>query len=301
MPPTKLLRSLGRASLHTVGRSTRLGPTIPSLANIPYLKAPTLDFATNQSHVSNVQQHLQTAGVVKISLGFDDNDSYYLHRLIRGLHKYHAHGLPITHSAHRGWFWDIRPSQTVFQCPDHQARSETMNEFPWHTDCSYEASPPRFFALQVLHPDQCGGGTLSVLKVDNLLRLLTESTRATLAKKEYRITVPPEFRKTENKDESIVGSLLAPDPEMGSLALRFREDIFTPLTGEAGLALEELKAVLLGSRAQVEVVHLTAGAMPRGSIVIMDNRRWLHGRNEVKDPRRHLKRVRWDARPFGVE
>ena len=176
-----------------------------------------------------------------------------------------------------------------------------MNEFPWHTDCSYEASPPRFFALQVLHPDQCGGGTLSVLKVDNLLKLLSESTRAALQKKDYLITVPPEFRKTDNKDESIVGSLLAPDPQSGSLALRFREDIFTPLTGEAGLALEELKSVLLGPKAQSEVVHLTAEMMPRGSIVIMDNRRWLHGRNQVKDPRRHLKRVRWDARPFGLD
>lgn len=176
-----------------------------------------------------------------------------------------------------------------------------MNEFPWHTDCSYEASPPRFFALQVLHPDQCGGGTLSVLKVDNLLKLLSESTRVALQKKDYLITVPPEFRKTDNKDESIIGSLLSPDPESGSLALRFREDIFTPLTGEAGLALEELKSVLLGPKAQAEVVNLTAEMMPRGSIIIMDNRRWLHGRNQVKDPRRHLKRVRWDARQFGLD
>jgi alpha-ketoglutarate-dependent taurine dioxygenase len=142
---------------------------------------------------------------------------------------------------------------------------------------------------------------LSVLKVENLLKLLSESTRATLANKDYCITVPPEFRKTENKDESILGSLLTSDPKTGRLALRFRDDIFTPLTGEAGLALEELKSVLLGPKAQAEVVHLTPQLMPRGSIVIMDNRRWLHGRNQVKDPRRHLKRVRWDARLFGDE
>ncbi|KAE8323804.1 hypothetical protein BDV39DRAFT_217519 [Aspergillus sergii] len=297
-----MLRTLTRAYHGALGTSIRsAAPALSPLANVPYLQAPRLDSAHDQSHVGSVQRHLQDAGVLKISLNFDDNDSHYLTNLIQGLHKWHGHGLPITHSAHRGWYWDIRPSQTVFQCPDHQARSETMNEFPWHTDCSYEASPPRFFALQVLHPDQCGGGTLSVLKVDNLLKLLSESTRAALQKKDYLITVPPEFRKTDNKDESIVGSLLSPDPESGSLALRFREDIFTPLTGEAGLALEELKSVLLGPKAQAEVLHLTAEMMPRGSIIIMDNRRWLHGRNQVKDPRRHLKRVRWDARQFGLD
>lgn len=31
---------------------------------------------------------------------------------------------------------------------------------------------------------------------------------------------------------------------------------------------------------------------------MMDNERWLHARNEVKDPNRHLRRVRWDAREF---
>ncbi|GES63337.1 taurine catabolism dioxygenase TauD [Aspergillus terreus] len=295
-------RTLARAySAPLRASSIRSTPAASLLSNIPYMKALSRDSAQDRTHVSNVERHLRGAGILKLSLDFDVNDSNYLTGLIHGLHKWHGHGLPIAHSTHRGWYWDIRPSQTAFQCPNHQARSETMNEFPWHTDCSYDASPPCFFALQVLRPDKCGGGTLSVLKVDSLLKQLSQSTRAALTKKNYLITVPPEFRKTHSKHESIVGSLLAPDRESGQLVLRFREDILNPLTREAGIALEELKYVLLGPQAQSEVVHLTAEMMPRGSIIIMDNRRWLHRRNEVKDSRRHLKRVRWDAKPFGLD
>lgn len=172
-----------------------------------------------------------------------------------------------------------------------------MREFPWHTDCSYESSPPRFFALQVLRPDQRGGGTLSVLKVDKLLSLLSSSTKAALSRLEYRITVPPEFRKRDDKPY-ITGNLLETTPTGTFPGLRFREDIFTSLSTRAGVALEELKAVLLGPEADAETLHLTPECLPRGSIVLMDNRRWLHARNQVKDPNRHLRRVRWDARPF---
>lgn len=264
---------------------------------IPHLDAPNLDAANQSSHLSKVYNTLENDGILKITLGFHDDDSKYLQRLILNLHTHHGHGLPITHSASRGWFWDIRPSPATFQSPQYQARSETMREFPWHTDCSYESSPPRFFALQVLRPDQRGGGTLSVLKVDKLLSLLSSSTKAALSRLEYRITVPPEFRKRDDKPY-ITGNLLETTPTGTFPGLRFREDIFTSLSTRAGVALEELKAVLLGPEADAETLHLTPECLPRGSIVLMDNRRWLHARNQVKDPNRHLRRVRWDARPF---
>lgn len=72
----------------------------------------------------------------------------------------------------------------------------------------------------------------------------------------------------------------------------------TPLNVEAAAALVELKDRLLGLEVQAETLHLTPDCLPRGSVVLMDNRRWLHARNEVMDPERHLRRVRWDARPF---
>lgn len=171
-----------------------------------------------------------------------------------------------------------------------------MQEFEWHTDCSYEDSPPRYFALQVLQPDRCGGGTLSVLKVDHLLRLLSLFAQKGLSSHDYRITVPPEFTK-EVGQEHIRGNLLTVYP--GCSQLRFRDDITEPLTDNAAKALEELKGVLSGKDAEEQTLHLTPQSLPRGSIIMMDNRRWLHARNEVRDPRRHLRRVRWDATAFG--
>ncbi|EAW11106.1 uncharacterized protein ACLA_067440 [Aspergillus clavatus NRRL 1] len=251
--------------------------------------------ASDPNHFGQVHHLLRNTGLVRLQLSFSDNESAYLQNLLQKLHKHHGHGLPITHSAQRGWMWDIRPSPDSFQSHHCQARSETMEEFPWHTDCSYERCPPRYFALQVLQPDRCGGGTLSVLNADRLLSLLSPGARKWLSSPSFRITVPPEFTKDEG-ERSIRGSLLA--IHRSGPRLRFREDIISPLHPAAEGALMELKSVLLDPSAQAQVVNLTAHDLPQGSIILMDNGRWLHARNEVKDPQRHLRRVRWDAKPF---
>ncbi|KAJ5728602.1 uncharacterized protein N7483_003110 [Penicillium malachiteum] len=268
------------------------------IGTLPQLQATQLAISQNAEHVRHVDQHLKNRGIVKIGLQFDDDASTYLEQLILQLHKRHGHGLPITHSALRGSLWDIRPQFT--KPPDtHTARSETMNEFPWHTDCSYEESPPRYFALQVIHPDKSGGGTLSVLDTSRLVSLLSPAARKGLTLPEFRIAVPPEFIKQDSKTH-ITGNLLRMDEAKGMAELRFREDLVTPLTAPAAAAFEELQRVLNSADLQSQVMQLTSAMLPRGSIVAIDNRRWLHGRNQVLDPNRHLRRVRWDAEPFNA-
>ncbi|KAJ5698583.1 hypothetical protein N7462_000588 [Penicillium macrosclerotiorum] len=272
-----------------------------SASLLPHIHASEVGASQNADHVQQVNQHLKDRGIIKISLQFEDENSTYLEQLIRQLNKNHDHGLPITHSASRGWFWDVRPQPAALAAAatTNQARSETMNNFPWHTDCSYEESPPKYFALQVLRPDQCGGGTLSVLDSTRLMSLLSPAARNTLSKPEFRITVPPEFIKNEN-DTHIVSNVLWVDEKLGKAQLRFREDIIEPLTPRGETALRELQHVLESANTQQEVLNLTPDMLPRGSIVAMDNRRWLHARNIVRDPNRHLRRVRWDARPFNA-
>ena len=267
---------------------------------VPQIDAFQLGDSQDRSHANQVSRFLNDLGIVKVNLKFEDDNSHYLEQLIKSLHQHHDHGLPITHSAIRGWFWDVRPqlqSTTATDQNQHHARSETMDTFPWHTDCSYETSPPRFFALQVLQPDKCGGGTLSVIQVDRLLSRLSVDARHALSECEYGINVPPEFIK-DDKQLHIVGRVLSTPGLIQHPQLRFREDILTPLTDRARSAMEELKALLLGPGTQTDVLHLTPELMPRGSIILLDNRRWLHARNEVRDPTRHLRRVRWDSRPF---
>ncbi|RAH65653.1 uncharacterized protein BO66DRAFT_197895 [Aspergillus aculeatinus CBS 121060] len=264
---------------------------------LPHLVATDLGCANRPRHLAEVSSLMRKNGILKVSLQFEDDSSRYLQRLVQGLHDHYGHGLPITHSASRGWFWDVRPSRATFQTPSHQARSETMEEFPWHTDCSYEDAPPRYFALQVLREDRCGGGTLSVMNVERIGSLLSPSTCAALHRPEFRIAVPPEFVKCSTKHDT-VGSLMAAGAEGSHWTIRFREDLVTPLTAEAALALQELKECLHGLSVQGEPLHLTPDTLPRGSVILMDNFRWLHARNQVMDPERHLRRVRWDARPF---
>lgn len=263
---------------------------------VPLINVSYPECASQAEHLSIIHKALKDKGVLQLHLGFADDNSHFLQTLLSNLNEHHNHGLPITHSAERGWFWDVRPTPESFQTHGHQARSETMQEFDWHTDCNYEESPPRYFALQVLQPDRYGGGTLSVLKVDRLLRLLSPSAQEGLSSHDYRITVPPEFIK-EVGQKYIRGNLLAVYP--GCSQLRFRDDITEPLTDNAARSLEEFKDVLSGNRVEEQTLNLTPQSLPRGSIIMMDNRRWLHARNEVKDPLRHLRRVRWDATPFG--
>jgi len=178
-----------------------------------------------------------------------------------------------------------------------------MHEFPWHTDCSYENPPPRFFALQVLQHDRFGGGTLSVLNVARLVGLLSRETREALGREEYRIATPPEFVK-DPRHQFITGKLLARvegegGEGDGGWTMRFRRDIVSATSERAARALEELDTAVKSPEVLDHVVDLGPRELPKGSIIVLDNRRWLHCRNEVRDPGRHLRRVRWDAVPFG--
>jgi alpha-ketoglutarate-dependent taurine dioxygenase len=285
-------------SRFSTSASTAAVPAMRSFT-VAQLTAPDLAHAKQRYHVGSVSQHLQQHGILKISLGFPDPSSQYLKRLVISLHENHGHQLPISHSASRGWFWDVRPaSDTLFQTSQHQARSETAEEFPWHTDCSYEDLPPRYFALHVLQHDRCGGGTLSVMNVQKLTELLSPDTRTSLMRPDYSISVPLEFiKKPENK--KIVGSVLAARQDVQPHMMRFRRDLIIPMTETASRALQELDMFLGDSKAQEQsTLHLTPTDLPAGSIILVDNRRWLHARNNIKDPKRHLRRVRWDAIPF---
>ncbi|KAI1185724.1 hypothetical protein F5B17DRAFT_445485 [Nemania serpens] len=269
---------------------------------VPHLTAPTIEHSTLKNHVHEVHENLRQHGILKISLGFPDPDSRYLEQLVLSLHQYCSHRLPISHSASRGWFWDVRPESVSFQTANHRARSETMEEFPWHTDCSYEELPPQYFALQVLQHDRFGGGTLSAMNIQRLNQCLSPSTQASLMRPEYGINIPKEFIKNPAKQQ-IVGNLMAIDQESQYCMMRFRRDLLTPLTERAAVALKELDTCLqtTGTVARSEstsTVHLTSADLPTGTIIVMDNRRWLHARNNINDPERHLRRLRWDAIPF---
>ncbi|KAL9035997.1 MAG: hypothetical protein Q9214_006331 [Letrouitia sp. 1 TL-2023] len=267
------------------------------MSPIPRLTATSLEDSSEHSHISAVNQALRGPGVGLVDLKFPDLESQYLERLVLGLGKHYNHGPPITHSSSRGWFWDVKPQDT--NPIVHQARSETKLPFPWHTDCSYESKPPQFFALHVLYADKFGGGTLSALNVSRVLHQLGPATLESLCRPEFRITVPPEFSKDDTG--SIVGPLVSrAEHKSGGLTMRFRADIVEPLSLNAKRALETFKQRLgdVTDTRENARINLTPQVLPDNTIVLMDNGRWLHARTEIRDPGRHLRRVRWARREF---
>lgn len=134
---------------------------------------------------------------------------------------------------------------------------------------------------------------------------LTPDVRQSLTRPEFQITVPPEFAKGV---DSIVGNLVIQSvedrQERPMMRFRYRADIVQPLSNKAEEALRELNAVLApppgGAGSDIDNIKmdLTSQILPDNSIVLMDNARWMHARNEVKDKRRHLRRIRWGRREF---
>ncbi|KAM3479515.1 hypothetical protein MY5147_001710 [Beauveria neobassiana] len=224
--------------------------------------------ATEPRFVANVHQALESRGMAKIKLDFPDPKSSFLEKLVCSFNKNHGHQLPITHSASQGWFWDVRPSNGTLiplQTANHRARSETMEDFPWHTDCSYEASPPRYFGLHVLQHDRHGGGTLSAMNIEKLGEALSPEARQSLRRNEYTITIPPEFIKDASQTK-IAGNIMAFGQTSGSTTtmMRYRRDLLKPQTTAAAAALHELDTLLDGTSgvAAKSTVHLTASDCP---------------------------------------
>ncbi|KAM3552825.1 hypothetical protein MY1884_007008 [Beauveria asiatica] len=224
--------------------------------------------ATEPRFVANVHEELERSGMAKIKLDFSDPKSSFLEKLVCSFNKNHGHQLPITHSASQGWFWDVRPSNGTLiplQTANHRARSETMEDFPWHTDCSYEASPPRYFGLHVLQHDRHGGGTLSAMNIERLGEALSPEARQSLRRSEYTITIPPEFIKDASRTK-IEGNIMAFGHTSGSTTtlMRYRRDLLKPQTAAAAAALRELDTLLGGTSglAAESTVHLTASDCP---------------------------------------
>lgn len=301
MRGTFRLLPLGPQQLIDTSHSRLFSSTLSHSFRVEHVEVSKMHTAENLDDVAQIHKGLQETGIIKVSLHFPDPNSDYLRQLVRSLHQHYGHQSAITHSDSRGEFWDVRPRSCNIQLGAKPARSETVNEFPWHTDCSYEPRPPKFFALHVIQHDRHGGGTLSLINVNRLLTYISPKSIAALSRPEYSIRVPEEFYKDQNP-RFIVGSIVAADQGSGVMLMRFRKDLISALTPRALDALGELDHVLQDASVQSSLgLRLLADDLPKSSIIIIDNWRWLHARSHINDVGRHLRRIRWNALPFGNE
>jgi hypothetical protein len=157
-------------------------------------------------------------------------------------------------------------------------------------DSSFEHSPPRYLGLHVIHSDRFGGGKLRLVRSDSLLARLDYSFLAVLQSPQYRIIVPKEFHKGI---DHVIGPIVSSD---GQQKLRYRKDIIQPLTEEAEKALAALNEIF-GTLGEDEK-EIGDDIMRDGTVILLDNARWLHARTRISDPDRWLRRARWGPEEF---
>lgn len=146
--------------------------------------------------------------------------------------------------------------------------SRTPDALPLHTDCSNQSVPPNLVAFAMERPDPQGGGESVMLSASDLVHDLPEHL--------VRLLRQPVFPFTSQKRYPILQG------QGDDLRIRYyRQQVNSALDKQCLLpnnlrnALAELEHCLEQSKRSVRF------AMQAGEVVIMDNRRVLHGRSAM--------------------
>lgn len=236
------------------------------MKNLPEVPDLRLD-SLNERGLEGCRNILAKTGVVCLNLAFPDPDSRTLQALASTI------GCPHSHSTSGDILWDVSP----LVAPGEGARSHTTLPFPLHTDCSFEDPTPRYVGLHVLTQDRFGGGQSLLAEAPGAVERLENWQKEALTQ-DFLFQVPEEFRK---------GVPTRKLPILVEERIRYRREIIN----------EELC-----SREQVETLNRFEDLLTQqtikftlreNSILLLDNWRFLHGRTEVLDPARHLRRIRF--------
>ena len=248
------------------------------------------DFQYAADRLSEIENKLFSDGFVRIQ--FHENDLPTGHDDIKKIEDFFVDFITtlgcecLTHNAdEKSFVWHVKPMASSSDIDASLARSHTDHEFPFHTDCSYESSPPEYMALFVLEQDQLGGGQFEVIQVSDVINLLSKKSRKILSKKDFKISVPMEFRKAKDIDH-IYGSIILDHHQV-----RYRPDI---LLDQKYNALDELESI-------ISQVPKHIPKLEKYTMILLNNRKYLHARTKILDSRRHLLRIRFNrAAPYNV-
>jgi alpha-ketoglutarate-dependent taurine dioxygenase len=224
-------------------------------------------------NLSALRRLLEEDGLVLVQAEPGDAAGRSMRRLVAGL------GTADAHHAGGQEVWDVRYRPGTGAT---ETRSLTLKSFPYHTDGSFEEPPPRSIALYVVREDRFGGGVNLLVEVSEVLKHVSREAQEVLRSPRFRFRVPAEFDKGRPYCDAPV--------LFGDGLLRYRREIIDETTCSAAqvAALDELD----GAIEAVEPLQLT---LPAGMVLLLDNARFLHARTEVRDPERHLLRMRFSS------
>ncbi len=160
----------------------------------------------------------------------------------------------------------IKPSRAIVS---GETSFKTSNEFFPHTDMSYADNPPDFMTLYIGQTDQLRRAQSVFSSVDAAVKLLEPETITELLKEQFNFKLPN--RANQRDQSSFVQGAVLKDIGNGHYHVRFRRDTLSAQNNTATEALDKLKQAF-------GAVSFGYVAQP-GTIMIVDNRRVLHGRS----------------------
>ena len=166
---------------------------------------------------------------------------------------------------------DVKPQQG-FQ----PASSGGTATFPLHTDVSFHPKPPKYIAMFCIEPG-CEGGEHVVSDGLEAYQLLNEQQKLELASLKVNFPAPSHV-----SGGSYEGSIIS--IEKNDLKIRFNEKC---MQGQTSLSLAAFYENLQKLRTVVPSVP--------GTVMIYDNHRFCHGRNEIGGG---MNSTRWYKRSY---
>lgn len=189
-------------------------------------------------------------------------------------------GSPIKHEKEGDIIMKIKPDPL-----ESKASTPAYNngvKFDLHSELPYVHLPPDYIALLCMCNEQKIGTNIS--DVDTILEKLDRSTIDLLSDKAYKVLIPPHFGHTNSHSER--RPMISRNAN-GMYDLHVRFDGILCDTNEHRVAVEKLKTV-----ADENIKEVTTRP---GQILVINNRRSLHGRraitSDARNSRRELRRI----------
>ncbi|CAF3692881.1 unnamed protein product [Rotaria sp. Silwood1] len=159
--------------------------------------------------------------------------------------------------------------------------NEEKNSIVWHAQpiqASSDREQAEYIALFVLEPDQFSDGQLEIIRLSDILQILSLETTEKLLKNKIQIKISEEFRKSSNIDHINVPILIDHN------RIRYTFDMSS---GENNEELNELNLIINTTEKYIPKLN-------KYTMIILNNQTYIYATTKILDNYCHLLRIRFN-------